>query len=278
MRLSAQLHQGLGAGWRLMQARRTWAWPYILFLVLLVVLPLLLIAYYAFTDNAGNFTIQNFVTFFHKSEAVNTFIYSIAIALITTIICLLLGYPAAYIMAMADFKTPAVMAMLFILPMWVNFLLRTIATVELFNMFGIPLGEGALLYGMCYDFLPFMIYPIYNTLQKLDHSLIEAAEDLGANKREVFFKVTLPLSMPGIYSGIIMVFMPTVSTFAISELLTHNKITLFGSLIQRSFGEGGITMWNYGAALSLIMLVIIALTSFFGSNKEDASDTKGGML
>lgn len=253
----------------IIQSRQTWAWPYVLFMVLFVLLPLLLIGLYAFTDAAGHFTVQNFLTFFGKQEAVSTFIYSIAIALLTTIVCLLLGYPAAYIMAMADFKTPQVMAMLFILPMWINFLLRTIATVELFHMFGLPLGEGALIFGLCYDFLPFMIYPIYNTLQKMDVSLIEAAQDLGANKSEVFTKVIFPLSMPGIYSGIVMVFMPTVSTFAIAELLTHNKITLFGSLIQRSFGEGGIMMWNYGAALSLIMLIIIGLTSFFGGDSED---------
>lgn len=253
----------------LINSRQAWAWPYVLFLVVLVVLPLLLIGVYAFTDTAGHFTVQNFITFFTKQEAVNVFIYSLAIALITTLICLLLGYPAAYIMAMADFKTPAVMAMLFILPMWINFLLRTLATVELFNMCGLPLGEGALLFGLSYDFLPFMIYPIYNTLQKMDTSLIEAAQDLGANRGKVFTKVIFPLSLPGIYSGIVMVFMPTVSTFAISELLTHNKITLFGSLIQRSFGEGGIMMWNYGAALSLIMLVIIGVTSFFGGDNED---------
>jgi spermidine/putrescine transport system permease protein len=238
-------------------------------MVLLVVLPLLLIGYYAFTDPQGGFTLRNFLQFFHKQEAINTFIYSLAIALITTIICLLLGYPAAYIMAMRSFRTPAVMAILFILPMWINFLLRTIATVELFHMFGLPLGEGALLFGMVYDFLPFMIYPIYNTLQKMDLSLIEAAKDLGARPKEVFTKVILPLSVPGIYSGIVMVWMPTVSTFAISELLTHNKITLFGSLIQRSFGEGGIAMWNYGAALSLIMLIIIGMTSFFGNNDTE---------
>ena len=124
--------------------RRTWAWPYVLFMVLFVVLPLIMIVYYAFTDAEGGFTLYNFIKFFHTSEAINTLIYSFAIALITTIICLLLGYPAAYIMANAEFKTPAVMAMLFILPMWINFLLRTIATVELFNMFGLPLGEGAL--------------------------------------------------------------------------------------------------------------------------------------
>ena len=261
----------------LASSRRTWAWPYLLFLILFVVLPLVLIIFYAFTDGEGHVTIYNFIRFFHTSEAVNTLIYSLAIALITTIICLLLGYPAAFIMANADFKTPQVMALLFILPMWINFLLRTVATVELFNMFGLPLGEGALLFGMCYDYLPFMIYPIYNTLQKMDKSLIEAAEDLGANKREVFTKVILPLSVSGIYSGIVMVFMPTVSTFAIAELLTHNKITLFGSLIQRSFGEGGIAMWNYGAALSLIMLIIIALTSFFDQGEKDDSQ-KGGLI
>lgn len=260
------------------QNRRSWAWPYIIFLVLLVILPLVLIGVYAFTDADGHFTIRNFVQFFHKSEAVNTFIYSIAIAMITTVICLLLGYPAAYVMAMRSFRTPQVMAMLFILPMWINFLLRTIATVELFHMFGLPLGEGALLFGMVYDFLPFMIYPIYNTLQKMDVSLLEAAHDLGANRSQTFRKVVLPLSIPGIYSGIVMVFMPTVSTFAISELLTHNKITLFGSLIQRSFGEGGIAMWNYGAALSLIMLVIIGATSFFGQNENEADNQKGGLL
>jgi spermidine/putrescine transport system permease protein len=258
------------SNWKMkLQSRSTWAWPYALFMLCLVVLPLLLIGVYAFTNPEGKFTLHNFVSFFTNSLYINSFIYSIGIALITTIICLVLGYPAAYIMAMASFKTPQVIAMLFILPMWINFLLRTIATVELFHMFGLPLGEGALIFGMVYDFLPFMIYPIYNTLQKMDMSLIEAAHDLGANRRQVFTKVTLPLSMPGIYSGIVMVFMPTVSTFAISELLTHNKITLFGSLIQRSFGEGGKAMWNYGAALSLIMLIIIALTSFFGGDKED---------
>lgn len=258
------------SNWKIkLQSRSTWAWPYAIFLLCLVALPLVLIGVYAFTNPNGEFTILNFVSFFTNSLYLNSFIYSIGIALITTIICLLLGYPAAYIMAMADFKTPHVIAMLFILPMWINFLLRTIATVELFHMFGLPLGEAALIFGMVYDFLPFMIYPIYNTLQKMDTSLIEAAHDLGANRKQVFTKVTLPLSMPGIYSGIVMVFMPTVSTFAIAELLTHNKVTLFGSLIQRSFGEGGIAMWNYGAALSLIMLIIIGLTSFFGGDKED---------
>lgn len=255
-------------------SRRTWAWPYILFLVMFVVLPLILIGYYALTDINGSFTLQNFAKFFTHSEAISTFLYSLFIAILNTLICLLLGYPAAYIMATAEYRTPKVMAMLFILPMWINFLLRTVATVELFNLLGFQLGEGALLFGLCYDYLPFMIYPIFNTLQKMDRSLIEAAHDLGANRTKVFLKVILPLSMPGVYSGIVMVFMPTVSTFAIAELLTHNNIKLFGSLIQDYITTSDLL--NYGAVLSLILLVIIGITSFFGS--EESDEQKGGLV
>jgi spermidine/putrescine transport system permease protein len=244
-------------------------------MLLFVVLPLILVGYYALTDINGNFTLHNFAKFFTHSEAVSTFLYSVMIAVLNTLICLLLGYPAAYIMAMADFKTPKVMAMLFILPMWINFLLRTVATVELFNMLGLPLGEGALLFGLCYDYLPFMIYPIYNTLQKMDTSLIEAAQDLGANRRTCFWKVVVPLSMPGVYSGIVMVFMPTVSTFAIAELLTHNNIKLFGSLIQDYITTTDLL--NYGAVLSLVLLVIIGLTSFFGDHDSTGGE-KGGLV
>jgi spermidine/putrescine transport system permease protein len=178
-------------------------------------------------------------------------------------------------MAMADFKTPHVIAMLFILPMWINFLLRTIATVELFHMFGLPLGEGALIFGMVYDFLPFMIYPIYNTLQKMDKSLIEAAQDLGANPLKVFNKVILPLSAPGIVSGIVMVFMPTVSTFAIAELLTMNNIKLFGTTVQENIYNG---MWNYGAALSLIMLLLIGIMGLFTNEEDSAQNESGGVI
>jgi spermidine/putrescine transport system permease protein len=153
--------------------------------------------------------------------------------------------------------------------MWINVLVRTLATVALFDFLRLPLGEGALIFGMVYNFLPFMIYPIYNVLQKMDHSLIEAAEDLGATPSEVFRKVTIPLSMPGVMSGIMMVFMPTISTFAIAELLTMNNVKLFGTTIQENINNG---MWNYGAALSLIMLVIIGITSLF-SDAEEQSDS-----
>lgn len=260
---------------QILSSRRTWAWPYVLFMVLFVLLPLIFVAVYAFTDKDGGFTLHNFAKFFSHSEAISTFLYSLMIAVFNTLICLLIGYPAAYIMAMADFRTPKVMAMLFILPMWINFLLRTIATVELFNMFGLPLGEGALLFGLCYDYLPFMIYPIYNTLLKMDTSLIEAAQDLGANKWTCFWKVIVPLSMPGVYSGIVMVFMPTVSTFAIAELLTRNNIKLFGSLIQDYITTTDLL--NYGAVLSLVLLVIIGITSFFGDNDTSGSE-KGELV
>lgn len=161
--------------------------------------------------------------------------------------------------------------MLFILPMWVNILVRTLATVALFDFFRLPLGEGALIFGMIYNFIPFMIYPIYNTLQKMDHSYVEAAQDLGANSFQVFWKVVFPLSMPGVVSGVMMVFMPTISTFAIAELLTMNNIKLFGTTIQENINN---SLWNYGAALSLIMLFLIAVTSLF--NTDDSSETERG--
>ena len=254
--------------------RSTWAWPYALFLAIFVALPLLLIVIFAFTNGDGEFSLDNFKKFVLQPEAINTFIYSIGIALVTTFICILLGYPAAYILSNRNLNRSQTTVMLFILPMWINILVRTLATVALFDFVHIPLGEGALIFGMVYNFLPFMIYPIYNTLQKMDHSLIEAAEDLGAKPSTVFWKVTVPLSMPGITSGIMMVFMPTISTFAIAELLTMNNIKLFGTTIQENINNG---MWNYGAALSLIMLVIIGVTSLF-SDSDEQSQNEGGII
>ena len=251
--------------------RRNWTIPYVLFLAIFVVIPLLLIVYYAFTNDEGMFTFANFRKFMIHPEAINTFVYSVGIALITTILCLLLGYPAAWILSQARFNTSRTMVVLFILPMWVNILIRTLATVALFDFLNFPLGEGALIFGMVYNFLPFMIYPIYNTLQKMDHSLIEAAQDLGANPSQVFIKAVFPLSMPGVMSGIMMVFMPTISTFAIAELLTMNNI---GTTIQENINNG---MWNYGAALSLIMLLLIGITGLF-SNESSDSANEGGLI
>ena len=256
-----------------MGKRSNWALPYFIFLVLFVALPLLLIALYAFRDGAGGFTLRNITKFFTDRDALSTFAVSIEVAIENTLICLLLGYPAAWILANKDLNKSAVTAILFILPMWINALMRTLATAELFNVMGFTLGKGTLIFGMVYDYLPFMIYPIYNVLLKMDKSYGEAAADLGATPSEVFMKVTLPLSKPGIFSGILMVFMPTVSTFAISEFLTNNKIKLFGTIIQENINS---SMWNYGAALSLFMLIIIGLTTLILGG--DDREVEGGTL
>ena len=199
--------------------RKNWTIPYALFLAVFVVMPLLLIVLYAFTDADGAFTFANFRKFMVHPEAMNTFVYSIGIAIITTLSCLILGYPAAYILSQERFNTS-----------------RT---------------------------------------QKMDRSLIEAAQDLGANPFQVFMKTILPLSMPGVMSGIVMVFMPTVSTFAIAELLTMNNIKLFGTTVQENIYNG---MWNYGAALSLIMLLLIGVTILFTNEEDSASNEGGGVI
>ena len=165
--------------------------------------------------------------------------------------------------------------MLFILPMWINMLIRTLATVALFDFLRLPLGEGALIFGMVYNFLPFMIYPIYNTLEKMDKSYIEAAQDLGASPAKVFIKVTVPLSIHGVLSGILMVFMPTISTFAISELLTLNKVKLLGTTIQENINNG---MWNYGSTIALIMLLIIGVTTLFSDSEDKRDNESGGLI
>ena len=193
---------------------------------------------YAFQDSQGHFTLGNLAKFFTDKDALSTFAVSIEVALENTALCILLGYPAAWILANKQYNKSAVtivlfimpMCVLFIMPMWINALMRTLATAQLFTMLGITLGKGTLLFGMVYDYLPFMIYPIYNVLAKMDKSYAEAAVDLGATPWTAFWKVTVPLSMPGVTSGILMVFMPTVSTFAISEFLTNNKIKLFGTI------------------------------------------------
>lgn len=256
--------------------RTTWAWPYFIFLVLFVALPLLMVAVYAFHDGlTGRLSLGNFVKFFSTPEDLHTFLYSIEVAIINTAICLLLGYPAAWILSNSELNRSSVTVILFILPMWINMLVRTLATVALFDFVNAPLGQGALMFGMVYNFLPFMIYPIYNTLNKMDKSYAEAAQDLGARPSKVFTKVIVPLSMPGVWSGILMVFMPTISTFAVAELLTLNKVKLFGTTIQENINNG---MWNYGAALALIMLVIIGITMLFSDEDEKTDDEKGGLI
>ena len=257
-----------------MRKRSSWANPYLIFMIIFVLLPLILVAVYAFSDGDGHFTLANLGAFFTEPKFVNSFLLSLEVAVENTLICILIGYPVAYILADKSLNRSAVTVILFIMPMWINSLMRTMATAEIFSAMNIPLGKGTLLFGMAYDYLPFMIYPIYNVLNKMDRSYIEAAQDLGASPATVFRKVTLPLSMPGVASGVMMVFMPTVSTFAISEILTNNKIQLFGSIINEQFNN---LMWNQGAALAFAMLIIIGLTTLIlGNGDETASE--GGLV
>lgn len=252
--------------------RRNWTVPYALFLLVFVIVPLLLIVLYAFTDDGGAFTLANFRKFMMHPEAMNTFVYSIGIAVITTLICLLLGYPAAYILSQKQFNASRTMVVLFILPMWVNILIRTLATVALFDFLNLPLGEGALVFGMVYNFLPFMVLPIYNVLVKIDKDVISAARDLGAGNIQTFTKIILPLSVPGIISGITMVFVPALTTFVISNLLGGSKILLIGNVIEQEFQQG--SNWHVGSGLSLVLMIfIIASMALIAKYDKDGEGT-----
>ncbi|MBQ7519740.1 MAG: ABC transporter permease, partial [Clostridia bacterium] len=212
------------------------------------------------------------------------------LALICTLICLLLGYPAAYFLASKDFNKNQTLFVLILLPMWMNFLLRTYAMMTLFEdngvinsilqAVGLPKAklvgtEGAVLLGMVYNFLPFMVLPIHTSLKKMDQRVIEAAEDLGANPVQVFQRVTLPLSLPGVISGITMVFMPSVTTFFIPRVLGGGNTRMFGDLIESTFKTAG--NWNLGSALSLIMMVLI-LISLSILRKADPNGEGGGIV
>ena len=272
------------------------SYPYVLWIAIFIVVPLLLIMYFAFTKGDSKnfstfqFSLDNFRRFF-------TPIYlkvlgrSVNLALISTIICLILGYPMAFIISKENVRKRNMMILMFIIPMWMNFLLRTYAWISLLGRNGIinylitklgfqPLNliynDKAVLLGMVYNFLPFMVLPIYSVLTKMDKNLIEAAEDLGANKLEVFGKVILPLSIPGIMTGITMVFIPAVSTFIISSLLGGNKYNLIGNLIEQQFRWTGD--WHFGSSMSIILMVFILITMAVTSKFDKEKEGGGGGL
>lgn len=253
--------------------------PYALFLLFFVAAPLVVIIYYAFTNASGHFTVSNFTGFFTDANTLGTLVYSLFIALVTTCVCLLLAYPVAYILARSKWKMSSVIIMLFVMPMWINFSLRISALKEILTLI-----EGNLAFhpflnsiiGMTYDFLPFMILPIYTTLMKLDTSLMEAAMDLGASDITVFFKVTLPLSMPGIVSGISMVFLPAMTNYVVLDML-YNSTYIMGSLIGSYFSAYN---WNGGSMIALILLIIICLFTLAtnGISEEDGGQRGGALL
>ncbi|GAB6169731.1 ABC transporter permease [Clostridium carnis] len=265
--------------------------PFIIWSALFIVIPLFIVLFFGFsvktTDGSYAFSLENFTRLF-QSQYLKVFTRSLSLALLSTIGCLILGYPVAYIISKMSSGKRNILIMLFIVPMWMNFLLRTYAWLPIlgkngfinnilgnfgFGPFTFLYNDGAVILGMIYNFLPFMVLPIYTVLIKMDQNLINAAADLGANKKEVFKKIILPLSMPGVVSGITMVFMPAVSTFVISRLLGGGQYMLLGNLIEQQFTTMGD--WNFGSAISIFMMIII-LISMAIMNKFDAGDDKEG--
>lgn len=276
--------------------RQWYSLPYVVWSIIFIVVPLLVVVYYGLTargdDGILRFSFENFKRFFTPLY-LGVLWRSALYAAISTIICLIAGYPAALILSSKDLKHKSVMLFLIVIPMWMNLLLRTYSWLTLLENEGLInqflrfigilgseesiqflYGEGAVIFGMVYNFLPFMILPIYSVMAKMDYSILNAAEDLGANKFNVFRKVILPLSVPGIISGITMVFVPAITTFAISSILSGNNVNLIGNVIEKQFGIGGD--WNFGSTMSLVLMIFILISMFFTSDSE--KESQGGML
>lgn len=245
-------------------SRKQLAIPYAIFLVLFVILPLIVVLFYGFTDGDGNLSINNFIAFFQSKKTVGTLLYSLVIAVFTTLICLVLAYPTAYVLAKVKVKNGPAMLMLFVMPMWINFTLRITALKEILDLLEGNLARYAYvntIICMVYDFLPFMILPIYNTIAKLDNSYIEAAEDLGASRFHVFVRVILPLTLPGIVSGVTMVFLPSMTNYVVLDMV-YNSTYIMGSLIGSYFSSYD---WHNGSVISIILLVIIGIMTAISS-------------
>lgn len=251
------------------------SYPYLIWMVIFIIIPSCLIVFYAFTvkdDQGIRFSLDNFYRFWDPIF-ISVLLKSLGLALLSTFVCLVIGYPVALILSSREYSKKAIISLLFIIPMWMNFLLRTYAWLTLLEKNGIinsVLGffhlpainilytNGAVVLGMVYNFLPFMILPIYTVLMKIDSKLVEAAQDLGGNGFTVFRRIILPLSIPGVMSGLTMVFMPAVTTFVISKLLGGGQYTLIGNLIERQFLT--VYDWNFGSAISIIMMIFILIS------------------
>lgn len=257
--------------------RSAFALPYLALSVLFVIIPLFIMLYYAFTDGAsGAFTGANLVHFFRRPNIMAVMGKSFLVAFITTVICFLLAYPLALVLSSPMFNKKFIIVMLFVLPMWISSLLRTYAVKIVLYMLKVSNAWVAVTVGMVYDFFPFMLLPLYSVLSGMDRSLIEASQDLGASAATTLFKVRLPLSLPGIVSGVLMVFMPTVSTFAISDVLGDTSTYMFGNIINQWFANSG--GWNIGSAYSLILLVLIAVTVIIANKITKGHAEVGGVL
>ena len=262
--------------------------PYLLWMAIFIIVPLIMVAYFALTDTNGAFTLDNLAA---VSQYSNIFIRSIWLAAVATVICLIIAYPLALILANTDKSYQSTVLMIVMLPMWMNFLIRTYSWMTILGDSGVintilnALGihslklinnGAAVILGMVYNFLPYMILPIFSVLTKLDNSLVEAAQDLGSNKFEVMRKVIIPLSKPGILSGITMVFVPCVSTFYITQKLGGGQVVLIGDVIETQFQSAN--NYNLGAALSFVLMILIficlGIMNYFGADE----DGDGGVI
>lgn len=246
--------------------------PYLLWMIGFILIPLALIVFYGLTDKSGAFTLSNVLSITTQEHAKALWL-SLGLSLLSTVLCLLLAYPLAIVLRSRGMGQGSFIVFIFILPMWMNFLLRTLAWQTLLEKNGVINGilstlhlpnqglintPGAIILGMVYNFLPFMVLPIYNVLMKIDDNVINAARDLGANSAQVLIRILLPLSIPGIVSGITMVFVPALTTFVISNILGGSKILLIGNVIEQEFTKG--SNWNLGSGLSLVLMVFILIS------------------
>ena len=260
--------------------------PYLAWARIFILVPLGMIFYYGLTDETGAFTAQNVAAIFNPVHW-KSLMLALQLSVISTVVCFLLAYPLGMILASRKMSSHGIITTLFILPMWMNFLLRTLAWMTLLENRGVLnslLGKlhipplhiintpAAIVIGMVYNFLPFMILPIYNSLAKIDDAVINAAQDLGANKLQTFLRVTLPLTVPGIISGVTMVFIPALTTFAISTMLGGSKLLLIGNIIEQQFTQ--VYDWHLGSGLSIVLMIFILLNMII----ESISDKEGGIL
>lgn len=262
--------------------RKLFAGPYIVWIIGFTVLPILMIVYYAFTNTSGSFTWDN-ITAIADPVHMKALLLSLKLGILCTLICLLLAYPLAMILNGMNIKHQSSIVFIFVLPMWMNFMLRILAWQMLLSnngiinavlrFFGLPAQHmlntpSAVVFGMIYDFLPFMIMPIYNSLVRIRKEVIDAAKDLGANNFIIFFKIILPLTMPGILSGIVMVFVPALTSFVISDLLGGGKVLLIGNVIEQSFMQG--SYWNLGSGLSIVLMVFVLISMAFMNRSSES--------
>lgn len=266
--------------------KKLMAGPYLLWMLVFTIVPLLFVFYYGFTSSDGTFTFSNITAIFEKIH-IQALGLSLLLAVITTAVCLLFAYPLALILSKSAAKNRSFVIFIFILPMWINFLLRIIAIRMLLSdngilnyilsalnlpNFSIMYTPAAIVIGMVYDYFPFMVLPIYNALIKIDRNLLDAAGDLGVTPARTFRKIIFPLSVPGVISGITMVFVPSISEFVIADILGGGKVLLIGNIIEQEFNQGN--NWHLGSGISIVLMIFIFVSMMIGEMKgsgEEAS-------